>query len=183
MQYELNRKVFKEVRLENCVGNGNDILYNHFCCYSHIHFFLLYIDNAMVNCDYCDYSTEDLSNLNRHFKSVHLKDKIECYYCEGNEIKCFFVIKIFFLAITKRKFYKKSKSKHHIDMNKTLLRKILQSFGKKLQKKLIKNKFYLYGACSLYEITIAILLIIINYYIFAKWYLSMPNYNKFHCRL
>ena len=61
----------------------------------------------MVNCDYCDYSTEDLSNLNRHFKSVHLKDTIECYYCEGNEIKCFFVIKIFFLAITKRKFYKK----------------------------------------------------------------------------
>ena len=36
----------------------------------------------MVNCDYCDYSTEDLSNLNRHFKSVHLKDTIECYYCE-----------------------------------------------------------------------------------------------------
>ena len=60
---------------------------------------------------------------------------------------------------------------------KTLLRKILQSFGKKLQKKLIKNKFYLYGACSLYEITIAILLIIINYYIFAKWYLSIPTTN------
>jgi len=51
----------------------------------------------------------------------------------------FFVIKIFFLAITKRKFYKKSKSKHHIDMNKTLLRKILQSFGKKLQKKTNKK--------------------------------------------
>ena len=65
-------------------------------------------------------------------------------------------------------------------MNKTLLRKILQSFGKKLQKKkLIKNKFYLYGACSLYEITIAILLIIINYYIFAKWHLSMPITTNF----
>ena len=81
-KYGLNRKVFKEVRLENCISNGNDILYHHFCCYSHIHFFLLYIVNAMVNCDYCDYSTEDLSNLNRHFKSVHLKDTIECYYCE-----------------------------------------------------------------------------------------------------
>ena len=50
----------------------------------------------------------------------------------------FFVIKIFFLAITKRKFFKKSKLKHHIDM-KTLLRKILQSFGKKLQKKTNKK--------------------------------------------
>ena len=36
----------------------------------------------MVNCDYCDYSTEHLSNFNRHFKSVHEKDTIECYYCE-----------------------------------------------------------------------------------------------------
>jgi len=67
------------------------------------------------------------------------KKEIECYYCEGNEIKCFLSSKFSSLPSLKENFIKKSKSKHHIDMNKTLLRKILQSFGKKLQKKTNKK--------------------------------------------
>ena len=36
----------------------------------------------MVKCDYCKYSTEDLSNFRRHFKSVHARAKIYCQHCE-----------------------------------------------------------------------------------------------------
>ena len=121
-----------------------------------------------------------MSSQNKKYQLFFSKKEIECYYCEGNEIKCFFVIKIFFLAITKRKFYKKKqiKTSHWYEQN-TFTKNLTIFWEKIAKKKLIKNKFYLYGACSLYEITIAILLIIINYYIFAKWHLSMPITTNF----
>merc|ERR1712121_86647 len=36
----------------------------------------------MVKCDYCEYSTENLCNFRRHFKSVHVRAKIYCQHCE-----------------------------------------------------------------------------------------------------
>ena len=83
------------------------------------------------------------------------------------------------LPSLKENFIKKANQNITLIWTKHFYEKSYNLLGKNCKKKLIKNKFYLYGACSLYEITIAILLIIINYYIFAKWHLSMPITTNF----